>query len=175
MIKWLYAGVLCMLLGCNSKNAFEYRSTIEAKRTEVFRMLVGENAADGGFETEKNECLLKRDFDCALNAVEKEEKVFDKILSDWKQMEPGNLKQGEELKMAGISYFEKLRQLYISEKEEVMLRASLDKTTDNAIIDSLQDKMLTFSKRKLESNKRVMEKSELLQNAIREFDSANGL
>lgn len=166
----LFSIIALCIFSCTSKKAVEFRDTISKKEHEAFNIVAGKD----GPETEKLECLIKKDYNCALNAINKVDSSFSTLLKDIQELNSQPVKQGAELKRVATDYYTRLQYLFVSDRKEVELRMALD-TAKGEKLNEVQKALLEFTRNKQGLYDSVLQKSETLHQAINDFSKANGI
>lgn len=167
---FIAALLLLGLISCKPRKALEFKEAILQKDSSAFRMLVGK----GGTEEEKLDYLIKNDFKGASIAIDRQEREFDSLIKEIEILPVEGVKQGEELKKAAADYYNAVKTLHISDREEIEQRKiTYDK--DVKKVDAAQDKLLQLSQEKLKMFKIISKKREVLDSALLKFDAANNL
>ncbi|MGO4292055.1 hypothetical protein [Chitinophaga sp. RAB17] len=162
--------LLASLCSCKPKKAIEFKAVIDQKEHEALHIMVSE----GGPGVEKLNCQIKKDFKGAYRAIDKEEQAFNQIIKEISALSADGISQGPELKAAAIHFYTLLRDMQLSDREEIAAQeASYD--TDPEKIKKAQDRQLQLNEERLKMNSKVREMNDALHKAGEEFNKANDL
>lgn len=162
--------LLTGLTACQSKQARELDTSIDQKERAAFHILVGKD----GLESKKLDCLIKKDFDGARQAVDREEQAFNQIILEIKHLPAEDLQHGDELKTAAAAYYTAIRDLQVFDRQEIVQR-QISHGSDTAKIRQAQDEMLRLSREKLKMYDRVHEQEVLFSGIREKFRKAHDL
>jgi len=160
------------LTSCQSKKAAHLNTVLlQAERT-VFNIMAGKN----GPNEKKLECIINGDFKCALQAIDDKEQAFNKVINEINTVETNDIEYGNDLKKAAISYYDTVKQVEISERQEIALQQlSQDKTNKEEVRDSAMAKQLQLMNKKSEMRKLINKKETKLAEIQKQFNSVNHL
>ncbi|AZA84732.1 hypothetical protein C1637_18270 [Chryseobacterium lactis] len=162
--------LLVGLVSCTSKKARDFRKEITDKEQIVFKALVDTT----GYETEKSQNLIKRNFDEALSSINKEEKFFDSVIKDLSAIPTDNIKDAAPVKTAAINYYKALKDLFILDRLSIE-QQKITFTNDIKKVDKASDSILQITRKKLELHTVANARSQDLQKALEIFDKTNHL
>jgi len=134
--------------------------------------MVGKN----GPNERKHHCIIDDDFKCALQAVDDKERAFNTVINNINAVETNDIKYGDDLKKAAISYYNALKQFEISDRQEIALQQlSHDKTNTAQVRDSAMAKQLQLLNKKQEMRQLIDKKESKLAEIQKQFNSVNHL
>jgi len=162
--------LLISLSACKSKTATAFRETIVHKEDAALNILIGK----GGPEEEKLTCMINKDFKGALRAVDKQELAFNAIIKEITVLPEAGVREGAALKSAAISYYTSIRDMQLSDREDIAQQEATY-STDTAKVHKAVDKILALAKARHAMYVAVNKKKEGLREALKKFDSANNL
>lgn len=164
--------LLLLLASCQSKKAVGLKETLEKKDRIAFNILVGKN----GSNEQKLNCLIKRDFKCAIEAIIKQEQEFDKLIEEISAIETDGIKEGSALKKASTNYYQAVKELQAYERLEIAQQEiSNDKANSDKIRDDAMRKQGELLKEKQKIYKTVYKREAALATAQQHFNVANRL
>ncbi|MFC6100393.1 hypothetical protein [Olivibacter domesticus] len=170
-IKLIVAiSVLMIFASCTSQRAVDLRDEITANDEQLKNIMVSKGSA----EEEKLNCLINKDFEGALGAIDKQEQQFDSLIKKTAAFSVEGVKGGDSLKVAAINYYQALKILHMADREEIAQQV-ITYNDDTAMVRRAQDKMLELSKQKQTLFQQVYDKDEKMQTALGRFDKENGL
>ncbi|MCX2492654.1 hypothetical protein OQX63_04170 [Pedobacter sp. PF22-3] len=133
-------------------------------------------AGKNGPNEKKLECIINGDFKCALQAIDEKEQAFNKVITEINTVETNDIEYGNDLKKAAISYYDTVKQVEISERQEIALQQlSQDKTNKVEVRDSAMAKQLQLMNKKSEMRKLINKKESKLAEIQKQFNSVNHL
>jgi len=127
--------LILIVSSCQSKKAVHLKTVLKQKERIVFNIMLGKN----GPNEQKLKCLIDGDFKCAQQAITKEERAFDKIISEINVLETGDIKYGNELKSATSNYYKAVKEfeifdrLIIAQQQISQNKTNTEKIRDAAI------------------------------------------
>ncbi|MEH3113952.1 hypothetical protein [Pedobacter terrae] len=160
------------LISCQSKKVARLNTVLLHAERAVFNIIVGKN----GPNERKLKCIIDGDFKCALQAVDDKERAFNQIINEINALETHDIEYGNELKKAAISYYDALKQLEISDRQEISIQQlSQDKTSTAQVHDNAMVKQRQLLNKKLEMRQLINKKENKLAEIQKQFNSANHL
>ncbi|WP_293741898.1 hypothetical protein [uncultured Pedobacter sp.] len=138
----------------------------------MFNIMVGKN----GPNERKLRCIIDGDFKCALQAVDDKERAFNTVINKINAVETNDIKYGNDLKKAAISYYNALKQFEISDRQEIALQQlSHDKTNTAQVRDSAMAKQLQLLNKKQKMRQLIDKEESKLAEIQKQFNSVNHL
>jgi len=164
--------LILIVSSCQSKKAVHLKTVLKQKERIVFNIMLGKN----GPNEQKLKCLIDGDFKCAQQAITKEERAFDKIISEINVLETGDIKYGNELKSATSNYYKAVKEFEIFDRLIIaQQQISQNKTNTEKIRDAAIRQQGQLSKDKLEMRKIISKKEQLLAEVQKQFNLLNHL
>lgn len=160
-----------VIASCQSKNAVHLKTALEQKERTAFNILVGKK----GPNERKLKCLIDGDFKCAQQAITEEEQAFDKIISEINALETGDIKYGNALKKAAVSYYKAVKQLEVFDRHEIIVQQQSQKANTEQLRDSIIAKQGQLLKHKSEMRKVINNREKQLAEIQKQFNSVNRL
>jgi len=168
----LFTLLIFCLASCQSKRAVQLHTVLSNSERAVFNIMVGKN----GPNERKHHCIIDGDFKCALQAVDDKERAFNTVINNINAVETNDIKYGNDLKKAAISYYNALKQFEISDRQEIALQQlSHDKTNTAQVRDSAMAKQLQLLNKKQEMRQLIDKKESKLAEIQKQFNSVNHL
>lgn len=168
----LFTLLVFCLISCQSKKAVQLHTVLSNSERAVFNIMVGKN----GPNERKHHCIIDGDFKCALQAVDDKERAFNTVINKINAVETNDIKYGNDLKKAAISYYNALKQFEISDRQEIALQQlSHDKTNTAQVRDSAMAKQLQLLNKKQEMRQLIDKKESQLAEIQKQFNSVNHL
>ncbi|SFA46599.1 hypothetical protein SAMN04488511_10616 [Pedobacter suwonensis] len=168
----LFTLLIFCLASCQSKRAVQLHTVLSNSERAVFNIMVGKN----GPNERKHHCIIDGDFKCALQAVDDKERAFNTVINKINAVETNDIKYGNDLKKAAISYYNALKQFEISDRQEIALQQlSHDKTNTAQVRDSAMAKQLQLLNKKQEMRQLIDKKESQLAEIQKQFNSVNHL
>jgi len=169
---YLLLFLLALFASCQSKKAIGLKETLEKKERVAFNILVGKN----GPNEQKLNCLIKRDFNCAIAAIAQQEQQFDKLIKEITALETADIKAGDALKKATADYYQAVKELQTFERLEIaQQQISNNKAHTDKVRDEAMRKLGDLLKEKQEMYQTVYQREASLSAAQKEFTAANRL
>lgn len=163
--------LILLILGlssCQSKRAAHLNTVLVHAERAVFNIIVGKN----GPNEKKLKCIIKGDFECALQAIDDKEQAFNKVINEINALETKDVEYGNDLKKAAISYYDALKQMEISDRQEIALQQlSQDKKNTVGKRDSAMAKQQQLRNKKLEMRMLINKKESKFAEIKKQFNS----
>lgn len=170
MIIFSVAIFLISLTSCKPRKAIEFKESIVQKERVAFNILLDKN----GSESQKLNCLIKDDYKGALASVDKQEKEFNKLISDIDTLPADGIKQGPELKTAALNYYVALKELHVFDRAEIAQREITHNTKGEAL-QTAHNKIRELGIHKQDMFRKVYEKESALSQALEKFNTVNNI
>ncbi len=168
----LFTLLVFCLISCQSKKAVQLNKVLSNSERAVFNIMVGKN----GPNERKLRCIIDGDFKCALQAVDDKERAFNTVINKINAVETNDIKYGNDLKKAAISYYNALKQFEISDRQEIALQQlSHDKTNTAQVRDSAMAKQLQLLNKKQKMRQLIDKEESKLAEIQKQFNSVNHL
>ncbi|RLJ79629.1 hypothetical protein [Pedobacter alluvionis] len=167
----LLALLILSLISCQSKKAAHLNTVLKHADRAVFNMMVGKN----GLNEKKLKCVIDGDFKCALQVVNEEERAFNQIINKINAAETNDIKYGNALKSAAISYYEAVKQLEVFDRHEIVVQQQSQKANTEQLRDSVIAKQGQLLKHKLEMRTVINKKEKQFAEIQKQFNSVNNL
>lgn len=158
------------LLSCKSEKAANFEKTITDQEQILSNALIGKE----GYESQKNQYLVKNNFKGALASLNQEEKVFDSIITRLSALSTDDIKESLPVKTAAIGYYKAIKNSFLIDRLSIE-QQQLTLTKDTLKIDKARDSLLQISRKELDLYKVIAEKQSELQKALKNFNQANNL
>ncbi|SDG43512.1 hypothetical protein SAMN05421827_106210 [Pedobacter terrae] len=160
------------LTSCQSKKAIHLNTVLVRAERTVFNIMVGKN----GPNEKKLQCLIDGNFKCALQAIDDKEQAFNAVINEINSVEINDIKYGNALKKAAISYYDAVKQVEISDRQEIVLQQlSQDKTNTVKVRDSAMAKQHQLLNKKQEMRQLISKKENKFAEIQKQFNSVNHL
>lgn len=160
------------LSSCQSKKAAQLNTVLVHAERNIFNIMVGKN----GPNEKKLKCLIDGNFKCALQAVDDKKKAFNQVINEINAVETKDIEYGNELKKAAISYYDAVKQVEISDRQEIVLQQlSQDKKHTVQVRDSAMAKQWQLLNKKMEMRKLITKKETKLAEIQKQFNLVNHL
>ncbi|MFF5379655.1 hypothetical protein [Pedobacter suwonensis] len=168
----LFTLLVFCLISYQSKKAVQLHKVLSNSERAVFNIMVGKN----GPNERKLRCIIDGDFKCALQAVDDKERAFNTVINKINAVETNDIKYGNDLKKAAISYYNALKQFEISDRQEIALQQlSHDKTNTAHVRDSAMAKQLQLLNKKQKMRQLIDKEESKLAEIQKQFNSVNHL
>ncbi|MBE5318115.1 hypothetical protein IM793_03010 [Pedobacter sp. MR2016-19] len=108
--------------------------------------------------------------------VDEEEQAFNKIINNINAAETNDIKYGNALKKAAVSYYEAVKQLEIFDRNEISIQQlTHNKAIKEQLRDSATTKLGQLLNSRLEIRKQINKKEKKLAEIQKQFNSVNHL
>ncbi|WP_145856470.1 hypothetical protein [Pedobacter suwonensis] len=160
------------LTSCQSRKATHLNTVLVRAERTVFNIMVGKN----GPNERKLQCLIDGNFKCAMQAIDDKEQAFNAVINEISSVEINDIKYGNALKKAAISYYDAVKQVEISDRQEIVLQQlSQDKTNTVKVRDSAMAKQYQLLNKKQEMRQLISKKESKFAEIQKQFNSVNHL
>ncbi|CAH0168846.1 MULTISPECIES: hypothetical protein [unclassified Pedobacter] len=168
----LFLVLILIVSSCQSEKAVHLKTVLEQKERVAFNIMLGKN----GPNEQKLKCLIAGDFKCAQQAITKEEQAFDKIISEINSLETGDIKYGNELKLATDKYYKAVKEFEVFDRLIIaQQQISQNKTNTEKIRDAAIRQQGQLSRDKLKMRKIINKKEQVLAEVRKQFNLLNRL
>ncbi|AZA90415.1 MULTISPECIES: hypothetical protein [Chryseobacterium] len=163
--------LLLGLLSCKSEKTANFEKTVTDQEQIASNTLIGKN----GYEIQKNQYLIKKNFEGALTSLDQQEQLFNSIIKTLSGLSTDGIKESSPVKTTAIGYYKAMKNLFLIERLSIEQQQQLTFTKDTIKIDKAQDSLLQIDRKKLDLYKVVAEKQSEFQKALKSFNQANNL
>ena len=163
--------LILSLISCQSKKAAHLNTVLGSAERAVFNIMVGKN----GLNEKKLKCVIDGDFKCALQMVDEEEQAFNKIINNINAAETNDIKYGNALKKAAVSYYKAVKQLEVFDRHEIIVQQQSQKANTEQLRDNATTKLGQLLNSRLEMRKLINKKEKQLAEIQKQFNSVNRL
>ncbi|GAA4778715.1 hypothetical protein GCM10023231_01580 [Olivibacter ginsenosidimutans] len=162
--------ILIFFASCKSQQAIDLKDAISANDEQLKNIMISE----GGAEEEKLNCLINKDFEGALAAIDKQERQFDSLIKKTSSLPVEGVKWGDSLQVAAINYYQALKTLHMADRAEIAQQV-IAYSDDTAKVRMAQDKILELSKEKQQLFQEVFDKDNKMHTILVRFNEEHGL
>lgn len=162
--------VLTAFASCKSKKAIEFNEALAQKEREITHIVLGENS----LEQQKLEYILKKDYNGALRAIDKQEQAFDALIGKIDSLPVAGIEHADTLKKAVINYYTAVKELQIFDRREITERIAAQSPNKDSV-DNAYKRLLQISVEKRKMYDKVYKEDEALGLAKDAFTKAHGL